>query len=100
MTVSFQLQNHVGQQIRFGIQERSYAVHRLILSEIKPTVSRLSEEITDLFIELSNELASTGRVRCRALETEEEEDVLQLFLNLKACVRATLLGVRIMVLTI
>ncbi|KAF9545311.1 hypothetical protein EC957_011065 [Mortierella hygrophila] len=53
--------------------------HRNILSEIKPAVVRLSAEKSRLFLDFSYELAATGRVRSRALETEEEEDLLQLF---------------------
>ncbi|KAF9347221.1 hypothetical protein BGX26_001280 [Mortierella sp. AD094] len=56
--------------------------HRSILSEIKLTVIRLSTEETRLFLDLSYELAATGRVRSRALETEGEVDLLQLFQDL------------------
>ncbi|KAG0348133.1 hypothetical protein BG004_005959 [Podila humilis] len=60
----------------------SIEAHRRVLLTIKPEVIRLSAEITRLFVDLSHELASTGRVRCREMETEEEEDVLKLFLDL------------------
>ncbi|KAF9319529.1 hypothetical protein BG006_002972 [Podila minutissima] len=53
-----------------------------ILSEIKPPVIRLPTEETRLFLDLSYELATTGRVRSRALGTDQEEDVLQLFQHL------------------
>ncbi|KAF9294522.1 hypothetical protein BGZ74_011218 [Mortierella antarctica] len=56
--------------------------YRSILSEIKPAVIRLPTEETRLFLDLSYELATTGRVRSRALETDQEEDVLQLFQHL------------------
>ncbi|KAG0027451.1 hypothetical protein BGZ81_005624 [Podila clonocystis] len=56
--------------------------HRSILSEIKPAVVRLSSKQTCLFLDLSYELATTCRVRSRALETDEEEDLLLLFLDL------------------
>ncbi|KAF9577783.1 hypothetical protein BGW38_006777, partial [Lunasporangiospora selenospora] len=56
--------------------------HRRILSEIKPAVIRLPVKEKQLFLDLSCELAATGRVRSRALETEEEEDLLQLFQDL------------------
>ncbi|KAG0267217.1 hypothetical protein DFQ27_008998 [Actinomortierella ambigua] len=60
----------------------SNRVHSKILSEIKPAVLRLSAAITGLFVDVSHELASTGRVHCRDMETEEQEDVLQLLLDL------------------
>ncbi|KAG0327679.1 hypothetical protein BG000_000842 [Podila horticola] len=56
--------------------------HRRIVSEIKPAVIRISTEKTRLILNLSYELAVTGRVRSRALETEEEEDLMQLFQDL------------------
>ncbi|KAG0221174.1 hypothetical protein BGW41_007137 [Actinomortierella wolfii] len=57
----------------------SQDVHRSILSEIKPSVIRLSTDTTRLFLDLSYELAATGRVRSRALEKEDDEDLLHLF---------------------
>lgn len=56
--------------------------YRSILSEIRPAVIRLPTEETRLILDLSYELATTGRVRSRALETDQEEDVLQLFQHL------------------
>ncbi|KAG0267989.1 hypothetical protein BGZ95_002669 [Linnemannia exigua] len=56
--------------------------HRSILSEIKPKVIRFSTEEICLFLDLSHELATTGRVRSRALETDHEDDLLQLFQDL------------------
>ncbi|KAH7054854.1 hypothetical protein BKA57DRAFT_501387 [Linnemannia elongata] len=56
--------------------------HRSILSEIKPAVVRLSSKHTCLFLDLSYEFATTCRVRSRALETDEEEELLLLFLDL------------------
>ncbi|KAG0221444.1 hypothetical protein BGW42_007723 [Actinomortierella wolfii] len=60
----------------------SQDVHRSILSEIKPSVIRLSTDTTRLFLDLSYELAATGRVRSRALEKEDDEDLLHLFQDL------------------
>ncbi|KAG9065923.1 hypothetical protein KI688_002220 [Linnemannia hyalina] len=56
--------------------------HRIILSEIKPAVVRLSSEHARLFLDLSYELATTCRVRPRTLETDEEGDQLLLFQDL------------------
>ncbi|KAF9967076.1 hypothetical protein BGZ73_000711 [Actinomortierella ambigua] len=60
----------------------SVETHRRILSQIKPALIRLPAEKIRLILDLSHELSTTDRVRSRALETEEDEDLLHLFKDL------------------
>ncbi|KAF9580284.1 hypothetical protein BGW38_003132 [Lunasporangiospora selenospora] len=64
------------------LPEMSTNTHRTILSEIEPTVTRLSPEKTRLFLDLSYEFSTSGRVRSRALESEEDENLLHPFQDL------------------
>ena len=62
----------------------STEIHNRILSEIRLPLARMAKETRGLFVDLASDLASTGRIRMRdhAVETDEEEEVLKLFLLL------------------